>query len=113
MIYLARVAVFLVCLVAVGLSTGCKKSGEDTSVIEGAAALPGATNIWVAIEKKNYDGAMAALFKVRDACTTPEQSIQFMVLSRQVRDKLSEAGATSPAAAEAARALRALATGGR
>ncbi len=110
----ARIASLLVCLVAVGLSPGCnKKSGEDPDVIAGAAGLPGATNVWAAIEKKNYDGAMAALFKVRDACTTEEQNIQFMVLSRQVRDKLSEAGATSPAAAQAANALRSMTVGGR
>ncbi len=101
------------CLIVAGVGIGCKKNVEDTTVVEGAANLPGASNVWVALDKQNYDGAMAALFKVRDACTTEEQGLQFLVLARQVRDKFSEAGVTNKAAAQAAMTLRAMTVGGR
>lgn len=110
---LARIAALSVCLVAGVPGAGCKKAVEDPTVVQGAANLPGATNVWAAIDKKNYDGAMAALLKIRESCTTEEQNIQYMVLARQVRDKMSEAAATSPAAAQAANALRAMSVGGR
>lgn len=82
-------------------------------MIQGAASFPGVTNVWAAIDKKNYDGAMAALLKIRESCATEEQNIQYMVLARQVRDKMSEAAATNPSAAQAVAALRAMSVGGR
>jgi len=92
--------------------TGCKPSGVDPTALEGASKLPGASDVMAAIDKKDYDGAMAALNKVKEGLTTEEQNREFMLLARQARDKMSEAAATDPKAAEAVNALRALATGG-
>ncbi len=66
-----------------------------------------------AIDKKDYEGAMAALAKVKEGLTSEDQTIQYMVLARQARDKMGEAAATDPKAAEAVNMLRAMTTGGR
>ncbi|MEO8428809.1 MAG: hypothetical protein ABI651_17050 [Verrucomicrobiota bacterium] len=98
----------------VGFGTGCgKKSGVDPTVIEGASKLPGAADVMAAIDKQEYDGAMAALMKVKQTVTTDEQNMQFMVLARQARDKMSEAAVTNAQAAEAVTTLRGMTTGGR
>jgi hypothetical protein len=105
------------CLVAIGLITclgpGCRRSAVDQNVIEEVSKLPGASDVMAAIDRKDYDGAMAALAKVREGLTTEEQNMQFMILARQARDKMSEAAATDPKAAAAVNALRAMSTGGR
>jgi hypothetical protein len=93
--------------------SSCKKPGVDEATVEGASKLPGAAEVMSAIEKKDYDGAMAALSKVKEGVTTEEQNVQFMVLARQARDKMGEAAATDPKAAAAVNALRAMSTGGR
>jgi 6,7-dimethyl-8-ribityllumazine synthase len=104
-------------LIAVGLlacfSFGCKKASVDPAVVEGASKLPGAAEVMAAIDKKDYEGAMAALAKVREGLTSEDQTVQYMVLARQARDKMSEAAATDPKAAEAVNTLRAMTTGGR
>ncbi len=92
---------------------GCRKASVDPKVVEGASKLPGATEVMAAIDKKDYDGAMASLMKVKQSLTTEAQNLEFLVLARQVRDKMSEAAATDPKAAEAVMALRAMTTGGR
>ena len=99
---------------SVGFGTGCgKKPGVDPTVIEGASKLPGAADVMAAIDKQDYDGAMAALMKVKQTVTTDEQNVQFMVLARQVRDKMSEASVTNAQAADAVSTLRGMTTGGR
>lgn len=98
---------------SMGFGAGCKKSGVDLKVIEGASNLPGATNVMASIEKKDYDGAMAGLMKIKMGVTTTEQDVQFKVLARMARDKINEAASTDPKAAEAVATLRAMATGGR
>jgi hypothetical protein len=96
-----------------GFTSGCKKSGDDPKVLEAASQLPGAADVMAAINKKDYDGAMAALMKVKQTLTTEDQNVQFMVLARQARDKMDEAASTNAQAAEAAITLRAMTTGGR
>src|SRR5262245_23228205 len=98
--------------VMVLLGSGCSKPGVDQAVVEGASKLPGAAEVMAAIDKKDYEGAMAALAKVKEGLTTEDQNVQFMVLARQARDKMAEAAATDPKAAEAVAALRAMSTGG-
>ena len=105
-------AVSLIALVVL-CSTGCGRSGIDRAVVEGASKLPGAADVMAAIDKKDYDGAMAALLKVKASITTEDQNIQYMVLARQARDKISEAAATNAAAAEAVMTLRGMTTGAR
>jgi hypothetical protein len=102
-------------LIGISLSFGaaCKKSGVDPAVIEGASKLPGAADVMAAIDKKDYEGAIAALTKVKEGHTTEDQKREFMELARQARDKMGEAAATDPKAAEAVHALRAMTTGGR
>jgi len=67
--------------------------------------------VMAAIEKKDYDGAMAGLLKIKQTVTTEEQQMQYMVLCREARDKLNEAAATDAKAAEAVDALRAMTRG--
>ena len=97
-----------------GFGTACgKKPGLDPTVIEGASKLPGAADVMTAIDKQDYEGAMAALMKVKQTVTTDEQNVQFMVLARQARDKMGEAAVTNAQAAEAVTTLRGMTTGGR
>ena len=99
---------------SIGFGIGCgKKSGVDPTVLEGASKLPGAADVMAAVDKQDYDGAMAALMKVKQTVTTDEQNVQFMVLARQARDKMGEAAVTNAQAAEAVTTLRGMTTGGR
>src|SRR5215813_1951880 len=99
-------------LVLIGASVwvgiGCKKSGIDKAVVEGASKLPGATEAMAAIDKKDYEGAVAAFVKIKQEITTEEQNKEFAVLAWEARSKLAEAAATDPKAAEAVNALRAM-----
>src|SRR5436190_2075231 len=79
------------------LSAGCAKSTAP-SVEMDKIKLPGASEVMVAIEKKDYEAAVAALGKIS-------------LLSRQVTTKLLEAAPTDPKAAEAAQALRIMTMG--
>ena len=92
------------------LSAGCAKSTAP-SVEMDKIKLPGASEVMVAIEKKDYEAAVAALGKIRQSVSTEEQQGQFSLLSRQVTTKLLEAAPTDPKAAEAAQALRIMTMG--
>ena len=96
---------------AIGFGTGCKKSANDPKVIEAVSKLPGASEVWAAIDKKNYDGSVAALMKIQQGVKSEEQYVQFRVLAWQATQKISGAAATNAQAAEAVNALRALTTG--
>jgi hypothetical protein len=103
--------------VAVGLAVGgngCGRVPEDASLEEKQAAafkLPGATNIFSALERKDYEGALAAYAKVKESLSTDEQQIEFAILTGEVKTRLMQASDTDPKAAEALNALRAFATG--
>jgi hypothetical protein len=105
-------SLFLIAVI-ICLGSGCRRSAVDKEVIDEVSKLPGASEVMAAIDRKDYDGAMAALGKVKEGVTTEEQNIQFMILARQARDKMTEAAATDPKAAAAVNALRAMSTGGR
>jgi hypothetical protein len=97
----------------VALGSGCGKSGVDRKVLEGTAKLPGTADVMAAIDKKDYEGAVAALMKVRESATSDEQIVYLRVLTRQAKDKMLDAAATNAAAAQAVMTLRMMATGGR
>ena len=92
--------------------TACgKKTGAGPAVVNATPKLPGEGEVMAALEKKDYDGAMAALLKVKQTVATDEQQVQFMVLSRQMKDKLLEAAPTDTKAADALTALRQMTMG--
>lgn len=96
-----------------GIGTACKKAdGPIPETTQAALKLPGATNVIAALDQKDYAGAMAVLLKVRESLATAEQQMEFMVLTREVRGRLTEASASDPKAAEALKALRVM-MGGR
>ena len=97
-----------------GLTGGCSRwPTVDPAAAEAASKLPGATDVMAALAKKDYDGTMAALMKVKEAATTEELTVQFGVLSSQVKSKLLEVADQDQKAADALNALRAMASGGR
>jgi hypothetical protein len=105
--------VTLVAWVAV-LTPGCsRQAGPDTMALqeEAASKLPGATNIFAALKNKDYEGALTALAKVKEALTTDQQQIEYAVLTSQVKTRLMEAAATDPKATEALNVLRSFSTG--
>ena len=107
------VALLLVGL-SVGLLAGCKKTPQATaeSEIAGALAkLPGAAEVKAAVDKKDYEGAMAALLKVKATIATGEQQLQFMALNHWFKGKLIDAAPTDPKAGEALSTLRSMSVG--
>ena len=95
---------------SIGFGTGCKKKPVAESVAVDSN-LPGAAEVIAALDKKDYDGAMAAFIQVKATAASDEQQVQFMVLSRQVQFKLNEVAATDPKAAEALTAIRGMTLG--
>ncbi|MSU60794.1 MAG: hypothetical protein EXS31_00090 [Pedosphaera sp.] len=113
------VDLLVVSLVVAGLVVGfgCGKKppepgGEGVSA-DAAQKLPGAADVMAAVTKKDYEGAVAALMKVKEGLTSEDQIAQFVVLARQTRDKISELGGTDQKAQEAVSVIRSLTTGGR
>lgn len=72
---------------------------------------PAAGEVMAAIDKKDYDGAVGAVMKARQAVTNDEQQRQFLILMHEARQKLMEAAATDPKAGEALAVLRAMTIG--
>jgi len=94
------------------LSSGCRKPpAEDPNVIKAAESQPGAAEVMAAIQKKDFEGAVAALSKVREQVTTDEQNVQFMLLARQAREKIAEVAPNDPKAQEVVSLLRGMVTG--
>jgi hypothetical protein len=106
-----RLLVAMVAALLVACTAGCKEKKLDTTALVSASTLPGAAEVMPAIEKKDYDGAIALLMKMREAVTNDEQNSQLILLSRQARDRLGELGATDDKAREAAQSLRLLQSG--
>ena len=80
-------------------------------MIKAAESQPGAAEVMAAIQKKDFEGAVAALNKVRDQVTTEEQNVQFMLLARQAREKIAEVAPNDPKAMEIVALLRGMVTG--
>ena len=83
-----------------------------STAVDATPKLPGTDEVRVALEKKDYDGAIGALLRVRQTVTSKEQELQYMTLAQEVKNKLLEGYGSDPKAAEALMALRA-ATAGR
>jgi len=95
-----------------GLSaSGCSKAPPPVTETDIALKLPGATNVFAALAKKDYQGAMVAWAKLKDSVSESEQQAQFAALTRTLRNQLAEASTTDPKAAEAFNALRAIMSG--
>lgn len=80
-------------------------------MIKAAESQPGAAEVMAAIQKKDFEGAVAALNKVREQVTTEEQNVQFMLLARQAREKIAEVAPNDPKAMEVVALLRGMVTG--
>lgn len=111
-----RLATYLVAglvVVSACLSVGCKKNSgaAGQSSAPDASKLPGASEVFSALDKKDYDGVLAALVKVEQAVATDEQKVQYMVLTRKVKDKLLELADSDPKAMSALGALRGMGQG--
>ena len=74
--------------------------------------LSGSQEVMAAIDRKDYDGAIAVLLRIRQSVTTAEQQVQFANIADEARIKLLEAAPTQPKAGEALAVLRKI-TGGR
>jgi hypothetical protein len=109
---LTRCRLVILIGLAVSIGTSCgRKATVDSEAAAVASKLPGASEVMAALEKKDYDGAVAALLKAGRTVANEEQQVQYMTLSRQVREKLSEAAPNDPKAAEALAALRTMTLG--
>ena len=103
-------------LVLVGLMAGAvdgcspKNPPANSSTMD-TVKLPGAAEVKAALEKKDYDGAVAAFLKTRETVANEEQHVQFMTLSRELRIKLAEASQTDPKAAEALKTVGTMMSG--
>jgi hypothetical protein len=76
------------------------------------AKLTGGNDVLAAVDRKDYDGAIAAWIRVGQSVTTREQQVQYTTLSDELRIKLLEAGPSDPKVAEALTTFRRI-TGGR
>ena len=101
------------------LGAGCGKKAAPTAAepapaAEAAAPAPklsGAAEVNAALDRKDYDAAIAALLRIRQAANTDEKQVQFMALSREVKMRLQEAEATDPKASEGLAVLRGMTLG--
>jgi len=93
------------------VGSGCSRNTAPVNQMEIALKLPGATNAFAALAKKDYDGAMTAWAKVKESVSTPEQQTEFSAFTREFKNRLMEASNTDPKAAEALGALRAMTSG--
>jgi hypothetical protein len=112
----------IVCAVLIlgPLAGGCgKKSSATPGAAEAkraAEAPPKApegplAEAVAAIDRKDYDAAIAVWVRGKASAVTDEQKLQFMVLSSEIKGKLIDAAATEPKAAEALANLRAMSAG--
>jgi len=76
------------------------------------AKLSGSEEVMAAIDRKDYDGAIAALLRIKQSVASAEQQVQFANIADDAKIKLIQAAPTQPKAAEALVVLRRV-TGGR
>jgi hypothetical protein len=102
---------------SISLGGGCSKkgteqaTGADATAVQAAQALPEGTNVLAALDQKDYETAVSGLAKMREAVTGGDQETQFITLKQHVKNRLIEASATDPKAADALNALRMLTQG--
>lgn len=109
---MSKLPIVLFASLVVSGAAGCRKPpAEDPSVIKAAESQPGAAEVMAAVNRKDFEGVMAALNKVQEKVTTDEQNVQFLLLARQAREKISEIAPNDPKAMEVVAALRSMVTG--
>ena len=100
---------------SVGLSASCgRKTPQATAeseIADAVAKLPGAAEVKAAVDKKDYEGGMAALLKLKTTIATEEQQTQFMALNHWFKNQLIAAAPTDSKAAEVLAQLRAMSVG--
>ncbi len=113
-------------MLVAGLGAGCGKKADTknanatgssdpqpaAAAAKSAPRLSGSQEVLAAIDKKDYDGAIAVLLQIRQSVRTPEQQLQFANIADEARIKLLEAGPSDPKVAKALSVLRQI-TGGR
>ncbi len=117
-----RFILIIAVAVLAGCSAGCgKKAGTGGAAAPAATAeagsvsaskLPGANDALAALDKKDYDGVIAGVMRVRQSVASAEQQAEFTVLVDEVKIRLLDSAPSDPKAAEALTALRRI-TGGR
>ena len=94
------------------LGTACKKQAASTAGSAGSyQQLPEVTNVFAALNQKNYDEAVSELVKLKQSVSTEQQQNEYALLTREVKDKLLDASPSDPKAAEALQTYRLLTTG--
>ena len=94
---------------------GCTRERPETpdaQQMEAILKVPGASNVFAALDQKDYEAAIAVWAKINQSPSAQAQATEIALLTREMRLRLVEASATDPKAAEALDAFRA-ATGGR
>lgn len=105
-----RCAALIVVGVALCFGAGCGKKPAQTQV-DAAMKQPGAVEVMAAINKKDYDGAVATLVKIQQGATNEQQQVQFLVIMREAKMKLNEVALSDPKATDALTALRFMSSG--
>lgn len=92
--------------------TAAKSSAPAEAGSVSASNLPGAKEVMAALDKKDYDTAIAGVLNAKVTATSREQQLQFATLADEVKIKLLEAAPSEPKASAALADLRRI-TGGR
>jgi len=66
--------------------------------------------VFAALDKKDYDGAMAAWAKIKQSTPADQQQAELAALTRELKNRLMEASNTDPKARKPS-ALRAMTSG--
>ena len=92
---------------------GCKKQSSAGSQATTSAfeSLPEATNVTAALDQKDYETALSSLAKLKESVSSEEQQKDYRLLIGQVKERILEASASDPKAADALRALQILISG--
>jgi hypothetical protein len=98
------------------LACGCKEKikgtvAEETPAIEAAQRLPEGTNVLAALQKKDYESAVAGLAKLQEEVGNGDLAAPFLTLKMYVKSQLIELAPTDPKAAEALSTVRMMTQG--
>lgn len=105
-----QLAVVLVC-VGAGLGAGCSSKPDTEAAQELAEKAPGSKDVMDALDKKDYEGAIAKLVAAQQMAATKEQQDALTSLTEEVKIRLLEAAPDDPKAAAALNSLRAMTAG--